>query len=107
MNGKDEYQVKTTGTQTTSAPAQFTGCHHHGSEMFVARICIFWESSEHTVTNCGYFSRFCVDATGEDVEVEPPAAGGEEHDDHGHDEEASGDGHKHCHFHAGVESVHP
>ncbi|KAM4057923.1 ZIP zinc transporter [Hirsutella rhossiliensis] len=76
--GGTEFVVKTTPTQTSNIPAQFTGCHHHGSDMF------------------------CIGPDGEDVEVSPEAGNAAETQDHGSEGDASA-GHKHCHFHAGVE----
>lgn len=52
-------------------------------------------------------NRFCLAPNGDDVQVQLPTSGGDEHgDEHGHDSKDSGDNsHKHCHFHAGVEYV--
>ncbi|RCI11073.1 hypothetical protein L249_7536 [Ophiocordyceps polyrhachis-furcata BCC 54312] len=68
-----DFVLRSTPTQTTALPAQFTGCHHHGSDMF------------------------CIGPDGEEVEVAPAseASSGEQH------HESSG--HRNCHFHAGVE----
>ncbi|KHO01040.1 Zinc/iron permease [Metarhizium album ARSEF 1941] len=82
MAGETEYLLHTTPTQTTNIPAQFTGCHSHGSEMF------------------------CVGPDGDDVQVEVPGAGGDSTHQVGqgqHGGESKDGGHKHCHFHAGVE----
>ncbi|KAG5978808.1 hypothetical protein E4U55_005908 [Claviceps digitariae] len=87
--GETEYLLQTTPTQTTDLPASYTGCHNHGSELF------------------------CVDPNGDDVQVSLPNSGGSAG---GHTvgntggstgtntgTKESGSGHKHCHFHAGVE----
>ncbi|RDA95084.1 hypothetical protein CP533_2090 [Ophiocordyceps camponoti-saundersi (nom. inval.)] len=42
-----DFVVRSTPSQTTALPAQFTGCHHHGSDLF------------------------CIGPDGEDVEVAP------------------------------------
>ncbi|KND92961.1 Zinc-regulated transporter 1 [Tolypocladium ophioglossoides CBS 100239] len=82
LAGETEYLVRSTPTQTTDTPAQFTGCHRHGSEMY------------------------CIGPDGSDVEVDPQTDG-DEADDHGHDHDHGGEskdgGRRNCHFHAGVE----
>ncbi|KZZ92137.1 Zinc/iron permease [Moelleriella libera RCEF 2490] len=85
MAGSSEYLVKTTPTQTTDIPAQFTGCHNHGPDTY------------------------CLGPNGDDVQVQVPASeGGNSGTGSGSGSGSgsgtgSGNGHKHCHFHAGVE----
>lgn len=76
--GTAEYQILTTATGTTALPAQYTGCHSHGSELF------------------------CLSPSGDEVELllegakeqaESTAAG----------ESAAATGTRSCHYHNGVE----
>lgn len=85
MVGTEEYQM-VGPTRTQDMQAQYTGCHKHGSETY------------------------CVDSTGEDVQVLTDVVndGGDEHaNGHGEtSEEPAGSG-EHCHFHAGVQYIVP
>jgi zinc transporter 1/2/3 len=92
-----EYQV--TGTFTANPPpAQFTGCHSHGSDTYVLSILIDGYLSIFQLT---LSPSYCLDPVGGEVQVLT-----EPHEEH-HDEHQGGE-HKpsageHCHFHAGVE----
>ncbi|KAB2575290.1 Zinc transporter 9 [Lasiodiplodia theobromae] len=82
MAGTSEFQVMNTATATEELPAQYTGCHSHGTEMY------------------------CFDDTGEEYVVVPEGA--EASEDHDHEEEStesssSSQEGQNCHFHAGVE----
>ncbi|KAL1624653.1 high-affinity Zn(2+) transporter zrt1 [Neofusicoccum ribis] len=84
MAGTAEYEVMITATATEELPAQYTGCHAHGSEMY------------------------CFGPDGGEVEVvaEGATATEGESDAHDHEEESTestaSEG-QNCHFHAGVE----
>lgn len=87
--GETEYLVQTTPTQTTDLPASYTDCHNHGSDMY------------------------CVAPNGDDVPVNLPGSSGNSGSNTGGNaggntggstgSKEGGSGHKHCHFHAGVE----
>ncbi|OAX77503.1 hypothetical protein ACJ72_08198 [Emergomyces africanus] len=73
---RQEVQVTGTGTPTSEVPAQYTGCHSHGSE------------------------RFCIAPNGDDVQILLLSETLTPEGGHGGEERKGGEK---CHFHAGVE----
>ena len=108
MAGATEYQVIAT-TTGSALPSSYTGCHSHGSELYVQYL-------RRTIgLNLLKPYRFCFTSDGGEVEL---VAEGAEDDDHDHAATSSGasaasaaatsataasSGGKNCHFHAGVE----
>lgn len=77
MAGTAEYQVLTAATGTSALPAQYTGCHSHGAELFC--FAPSWDEVELVLE-------------GSD---EPPSTTT--------GEAATPTGKRHCHYHNGVE----
>jgi zinc transporter 1/2/3 len=98
--GDAEYQV--TGTFTADPPpAQFTGCHAHGSDMYVffsvlINVCKSWGVFRLTLS-----PSYCLDPVGGEVQVLTEAH--EEHNEPEHKPSGIPSGGENCHFHAGVE----
>jgi solute carrier family 39 (zinc transporter), member 1/2/3 len=90
MAGTTEFRVLTTVTATSAVPPAFTECHQHGSETCVSRTICSIALLIH--------GRFCLNPSGEDIEV---VLSTDENEDEPTPEPAG----EHCHFHAGVECV--